>query len=387
MTAAGYLSLFRAAVAAAGFYIFNARMLTSLRPRPSAPRVSGKQLGVSLIIPARNEAGNLPALLRSIRALDPAPGEVIVVDDHSTDGTALIAAQFGARVIAAPPLPKGWLGKPWACTAGAAAASCPLLLFTDADTVHAPDSLGRAVAALEAENAALVSILPEHIAVALWEKLQGIFQLLLLVATRAGASGAHGERCFCIGQYLLIRRSSYERIGGHFALRNRVAEDLGMARLVEQQGLRFCLLRRPGALRVRMYPDGLTAFVKGWRRSFREGMQAAGASGACETALVVAWLLDVPRWLVEVLSAAHYRESAVALCALFVSCLNIAYWQRHVGAFKARSALAYPVFALLFVWVTGLALFDAILRRPVAWKGRSIPADDLGVAKRSARSA
>ncbi len=379
MNVHGLLVLFRAAAGVVGFFVFNARMRTALRVHvKSLPTAVSKAAQVSVIIPARNEASNLPSLLASISALQHAPFEVIVVDDHSTDETAAVAASFGARVVKPGPLPAGWVGKQWACAAGAAVATGRLLLFTDADTVHAPELLGLTVSALESQAADLVSVLPAHAAVSRWEKLQGVFQLLLLVATRAGAASAGGERCFCIGQYLLIRRSAYESIGGHTAIRHRVAEDLAMARLIEERGLRFALVHAPGALRVRMYPDGLAAFVAGWRRNFREGMRAAGVSGVLETALVLAWLLDTPRWLVETCLQADHTLTLLAVAAFSTSCFAIARWQRHVGSFRDRTAIAYPLFALLFVLISCLALVDRALRRPVAWKGRSIPADGMG---------
>ena len=187
---------------------------------PSWPRIS-------IIVPARDEAPNLPRLLASLRALDPAPAEIIVVDDHSTDGTGDLARAAGALVISPPPLPAGWLGKAWACHAGAAAATGELLLFTDADTAHGPASLGDAVAALDAERADLLSAVPTHRAVSWWERFQGVFQLLLLIACRAGAASDRGRRRFSIGQYLLFRRDAYDQAGGHAAVRGEIAEDLG----------------------------------------------------------------------------------------------------------------------------------------------------------------
>jgi 4,4'-diaponeurosporenoate glycosyltransferase len=369
--------LLRLAVGLGGYYIFNARMRTCmLRGRAEAPLTS-TQLDVSLIVPARNEAANLPALLTSIAALQPAPREVIVVDDHSTDDTAAIAASFGARVVSPGPLPVGWVGKAWACAAGAAEASSSVLLFTDADTVHSKDLLGRAAAALEGRRADLVSVLPTHLAVSVWERFQGIFQLLTLIAGGAGCERMRGERCFCIGQYLLIRRAAYARIGGHAAVRHRVAEDIGMAWLIERFGLRFELVRAPGALKVRMYPEGLGAFIRGWRRNFREGMRTAGLIGTFETGLVIGWLLDVPRWFVQACWSGNAASIVLATAAGLVTWATIAYWQREAGAFRARHALGYPALTLLFVWISCLAVADRALRRPVAWRGRSIPLDEL----------
>lgn len=367
----------------------------------------GRVLPVSIIVPARNEAHNLPDLLASLKALDPRPLEIVVVDDHSTDGTGDIARAAGVRVVSPPPLPAGWNGKPWACRTGAGEARGEYLLFTDADTVHAPGSLGQAMAALEARDAALLSAVPTHLVRAAWEKLQGVFQLLLLVATRAGApeapgvapgaatradapaapgaaaggsaggpgpgggrGGAH-ERRFSIGQYLLFRRDAYERIGGHEPVKQRIAEDLAFARLIADAGLRLGLVFSPGLLGVRMYPEGLGAFVRGWRRNFREGLTAAGAGGVLEIVAIIGWLLGVP---MAALSAAATGQAPLALgwaAVYLATAIEVARRQRSLGAFPLWSGLLYPVFVLMFVLVTALALIDRWRGATVMWRGRA----------------
>jgi cellulose synthase/poly-beta-1,6-N-acetylglucosamine synthase-like glycosyltransferase len=355
--------------------------LARVRDR-SAVSGTGRTLPVSIIVPARNEAHNLPALLGSLRALDPAPLEILVVDDHSTDGTGAIAAGAGARVISPPPLPAGWNGKPWACRTGAAEARGEYLLFTDADTVHAPDSLGRAMARLAGSRAAMLSVVPTHIVRAVWERFQGVFQLLLLVATRAGAperatagAGREHERRFSIGQYLLFRRDAYERIGGHEPVRQRIAEDLAFARLIHGAGLPLALVFAPGMLCVRMYPEGLGAFVRGWRRNFREGLTAAGAGGVLEMVAVIGWLLGVP---LAALSAAptaliHGQVELFApwVAVYLATVVEIGRRQRDLGAFPWWSALLYPVFAGMFVLVSALAVIERLRGAPVIWRGRA----------------
>ncbi len=98
---------------------------------------------LSVIIPARNEAHNLPTLLGSLAAQSVRPCEILVVDDGSTDRTAEVARELGARVIASEPLPEGWRGKTWACHQGAQAATGELLCFVDADTWFEPGGLAR----------------------------------------------------------------------------------------------------------------------------------------------------------------------------------------------------------------------------------------------------
>jgi len=355
-----------------GVLVFTVRLRNVRRSAP-AVRPDVARFDVSIVVPARNEAHNLPTLLASLAALEPAPREILVVDDHSTDATAEIARAHGAHVIEPGPRPPEFLGKPWACLAGARAARGRYLLFTDADTWHAPDSLARSVALLEVTGAGLVSIVPTHRLEALWERLQGVFQLLLLIATRADTRPTRTSvaRPFAIGQYLLFRRDAYEAVGGHAATPQRIAEDLALARLVSAAGFGARVLYARGALCVRMYPEGFGAFVAGWRRNFRDGLSAAGLGAMVEMTLVVAWLLGLPLWLGQALATGRLDDALLYALGYLATALLIAREQRGYGAFSRTSALAYPLFALVFVWVTAVALVDAARGRPVTWRGRT----------------
>ena len=126
---------------------------------------------VSVIVPARNEEACLGACLESLVAQSGVRLEILVVDDASTDRTREIAASFPeVRIITAPSLPPGWTGKNNAVTAGAQAARGDWLLFTDADTVHLPGSLARALAEAHEKDAALLSYSPEQIVETFWER-------------------------------------------------------------------------------------------------------------------------------------------------------------------------------------------------------------------------
>ncbi len=346
--------------------------LRALIGRPVTRALATGTPRVSIIVPARDEASNLPALLASLRALDPPAHEIIVVDDHSSDGTGALARAAGATVIVPPPLPAGVMGKPWACQAGADAATGELLLFTDADTVHAPDALARARAALQAHGADLLSVVPTHRVVAAWERLQGAFHLLLLIAAAAGARATRGERRYSIGQYLLFRRDAYARIGGHRAITGRVAEDLALAGRVADAGLRVETVHAPGLFAVRMYPQGVRDFVRGWRRSFREGMAAAGTGGMLETIAVVGWLLGLPLFAgLHALGGMPLAAAAYA-GAWILTIAEVARRQRAVGRFGAWTAVGYPVAVLAFLLISLLATLDRLRGAPVVWRGRSV---------------
>lgn len=324
-----------------------------------------------MIVPARDEAENLPALLTSLRRLRSAPLEILVVDDHSQDATAEVAREFGATVVTPSARPAQFIGKPWACLAGARAARGRYLLFTDADTVHAPDSLERALSALQHARAGLVSWVPTHRLVVLWERLQGAFQLLLLIATRADARRTDAARPFAIGQYLLFDRAVYEAIGGHASVPHRIAEDLALARRVAASGRAVSVLFGPGALTVRMYPEGARAFFAGWRRNFRDGLHAAPRASTFEVVLVIGWMLGIPIWLAEALVRADLSAALGWAAAYLATAAVIAHEQRHYGAFERASALAYPLAVLAFAGVTACAAVDALRGKPVVWRGRS----------------
>ncbi|MBK9036027.1 MAG: glycosyltransferase [Myxococcales bacterium] len=358
------------ALAPVGVGVWRWRLHQVARLRSQRGPASRPPPRVSIIVPARDEAHNLPRLLASLARLAPAAHEIIVVDDHSTDGTGELARAAGAWVITPPPLPPGWLGKSWACHAGAQVATGDHLLFTDADTEHGPDAL--ALALDRAATAELVSIIPTHRVEAGWERLQGPFQLMLLVAGRAGADADAGARRYSIGQYLLFERGAYERAGGHAAIAGEIAEDLHLAARVVDSGGRFGLVHAPGALGVRMYPEGAGAFARGWRRSFRAGLAAAGAGGAAEMIAVIAWLAGVPLGLVVALALAAWPWAIAAGVAYLATAAMLARDQRAVADLPWWSALAFPIPTLAFIAISTVAAVDHARGAPVRWRGRTV---------------
>ena len=125
----------------------------------------------AVVIPARNEAQRIGPLLESLQCLDYTAVEVLVVDDMSEDETADVARRAGARVLTLDHLPPGWTGKCHACWQGAQHSSGEWLLFTDADTVHAPASLTVALAAATNRRADMVSFLCRQQCLSFWERL------------------------------------------------------------------------------------------------------------------------------------------------------------------------------------------------------------------------
>jgi chlorobactene glucosyltransferase len=210
--------------------------LADTRPNLSdVPPISGEL--VSVIIPARNEADTMETVVRSVLGSAYRPLELLVVDDCSTDATAPILQRLAAedsrvRVVDGAPLPEGWYGKPWACDQGYREARGDLLLFTDADTRHHPELLGRAVGALRRERAGLLTVAPHQRCVTFWERLV-MPQIWLLLGLRYHPQRVNRARSardvIANGQFILVSREAYEAAGTHAVVRHEVAEDLALS--------------------------------------------------------------------------------------------------------------------------------------------------------------
>lgn len=326
------------------------------RPRPLPPPSPVPRSTAAVIVPARNEARALPHLLPPLAGQLRPGDELIVVDDHSDDDTARIAEELGATVVLPPALPDGWLGKPHACWHGATATSATTLVFLDADVRPSDDLLDRLVAAGDTDPAAVVSVQPWHVT----ERLAEQASLLCNVTSLMGSGGftAAGDRIapnVAFGPVLSLRRSVYERVGGHAAVRSMHTEDIGLARAVGRTRL---FTGRPGAS-FRMYPDGLRQLVGGWTRSIATG---ARFTSWWLTLGVVAWVASLAGgWLVEPLV---YPLSA----------LQVWVFGRRAGSIHPLTALLFPVAVIVFSWIFLRSAVALLLRRQVTWKGRAVDA-------------
>jgi len=209
-----------------------------------------------MIVPARDEEASLGDCLRSLVAQTGINFEIILVDDHSTDRTREIALTFpGVRVIEAGPLPEGWTGKNNAVIAGAREARGEWLLFTDADTVHLPGSLAAALTEAHENGAELLSYSPEQIAVTFWEMatLPVVFAELARQYSPSKVSDPASPIAAANGQYILIRRETYEAVGGHAAIAGDILEDVALARAVKASGRKIRFRYAADKVRTRMY--------------------------------------------------------------------------------------------------------------------------------------
>ena len=235
----------------------------------AASQPGGAVPEVSVVIPARNEEASLADCLQSLVGQSGVAYEIVVVDDGSTDRTREIAASFAdVRVMSPGPLPAGWTGKNNAVVAGAEVARGEWLLFTDADTVHVPGSLARALAEAKENGTDMLSYSPQQIAVTFWEMavLPVVFAELARAYPPKQVSDSASPIAAANGQYILIRRDAYEAVGGHHAIAGELLEDVALARAVKNSGRTLRFRYAADVVRTRMYRN-FRQLREGWTKN------------------------------------------------------------------------------------------------------------------------
>jgi cellulose synthase/poly-beta-1,6-N-acetylglucosamine synthase-like glycosyltransferase len=234
---------------------------------------------VSVIIPARNEARDLGATIESVLLQQGVDLEVLIVDDHSVDETAAIARHYAAvdrrvRLLPAPSLPDAWCGKPHAQAHGAAHATHSLLLFADADVRFAPAAVASAVSALENRGVDLVTLLPAAELQSFWERaVQPVMASIIFYSVSfAKVNDPADPQSVGVGAFLLVRRSIYDAVGGHAAIRNRIVDDYALAQTIKRAGGRLWLADGRDLISIRMY-HSLGEIWRGWSKNLYEGLR------------------------------------------------------------------------------------------------------------------
>ncbi len=246
--------------------IFGPRLTQAPKPK-SFP-------GVSVLVPARNEAENLPACLQDLLQQDYPHFKIYVLDDHSTDGTAAILQDYQKRdtrvhYFSGLPLPENWLGKNWACHQLRQRAAGDIFIFTDADLRYAPQVIAQTVGWMQQLNLGMLTAFSQQITKTFPEKLiVPLFDLLVYsylplwltyYSPRPSLAAANGH-------WLAFTRAAYDRIGGHAAVRDHVVEDVALSRLAKQNGVKLLALAGTGAMRGRMY-ENLRGIWEGYSKN------------------------------------------------------------------------------------------------------------------------
>lgn len=341
-----------------------ARLARGRRRRPPlAPHPVPPGVRVSVVVPARDEAQRIGACLTAV-AQEAGVDEVLVVDDHSTDATAEIARAHGARVLPAPVLPGGWVGKPWALQHGLEHASGDVVITLDADTRPGPGLIGAVVTALEAQPER--TLLTATVRFACETRGERVLHpaFLATLVYRFGPGDVPGfqprpSRAVANGQCLAARRGALLAAGGFGLAAGHMTDDVALARALRARGWCLHTVDAADLLEVRMYAS-LAETWRGWSRS----LMAPDATRPAWQALdvVTLWAVQVlPLWRLVLRRGTALDAGLVALRLA----LHLAFrrtYRRHDAAFWLAPLADGPAVARLTL---------SAVRPDRRWRGRS----------------
>ncbi|SPE18339.1 Glycosyl transferase, group 2 family [Candidatus Sulfotelmatomonas gaucii] len=338
---------------------------------------------LTVIVPARNEEDCLGACLESLVSQSEAifelgkDWELIVVDDHSTDRTAEIARGFaGVTLMEAGDLQPGWTGKANAVWTAARRARGRWLLFTDADTIHEPGNLRRAIHEAERNKVGMLSYSPRQLVSGLAQRslMPLVFCELALAYPPAKVSDPAQHIAAANGQFLLVEREAYRRLGGHPSVATDVLEDVQLAFMAKRRrvGLRFRYA--DDAVSARMYRS-TGAMIEGWTKNLKLLFNNA-LFLAFWRALDFALFFGLPILAYELWNArlgAHGLEwfgAGWILALLWLRTLFRFYNRVAKSSFPFIDCAISPLGLPLFVFLLYRSWFHHRILKRVSWKGR-----------------
>ena len=357
----------------AGNFILN--LLFFRRPQTGTAPPAGVR--VSVLVPARNEASRIRPCLDSLLKQDYPYLELIVLDDHSTDATAAIVAEYSRReprlvLIQGEALPSGWTGKAWACSQLARAARGDFFLFTDADTVHEENSVSAALGCINRREGDLLSLWPGQITVGWAEVLAVPFvNLLHLFFLPHWMPGRWRSLGAANGQFMLFRRDAYKSIGGHEAVRGHLVEDVALAREIKVRGMKLINVNGCSLVHCRMYEDAGQVW-EGFGKNLRAGCEGSVLAFLVLTGLQAALFLGP--FVCVLIAPWCLTEQTMALVLFQMAAVwGLRFWAALVGRQSLLGALLHPVGQFYFLMIAFFSWYK-YATGAVTWKGRNYTA-------------
>jgi chlorobactene glucosyltransferase len=350
---------------------------------PVVPSSGRTAAAVAVIVPARDESSRIARCLESLRAqrYDRERLNIIVIDDDSSDDTALIVAQLAQRdprirLLRAPPLPPGWKGKVHACWFGARAAPADVqwLCFLDADMHANPLLISSAIVAASAEGLDLLSLAPRHELRSVAERLIIPCGLYLQAFSQdlSKVQAPDSGEAIATGQFMLMRREAYEDVGGHAAVSSAICEDVELARRLKRHGYRVLMQDGSRLLATRMYTGWRTL----WPGIAKNLIDTLGGPTRTIATALAAVVIAGGALLLPILDAIACRHGATQACVALAPAVlgSAAAFALHIaGAAHFEIPLWYGLlFPVGYVAGAGIAL-DSVrwrLAGRVRWKGR-----------------
>lgn len=361
------------ALASGVLFILLLTLLSNLLlfPRLRQNPILKSQPFVSILIPARNEAGVIGQTVSSILQQTYPNFELLVLDDASTDDTRQIALKHGngdhrLQVLPGQPLPKGWAGKNWACHTLSKQARGEILIFTDADVRWQPRALESLLQQFEEARADLVTVWPTQHTVTWSERLtvplMGMVILSYLPVVMVHRS-PYAIFAAANGQCMAWRRSAYEQILGHSSIAGSVLDDVLLARAAKRSGLGLRMVDGNQMISCRMY-ESWSAVLNGYAKNMLAGYGNSIVGLAAAT--VFHWVVFLLPWLALAHTSLTTWALALICAGMFLRAASARFTHQ-----RALDALWMPVSVVLMTRIAIQSAYWHYTGGP-RWKGRTL---------------
>jgi chlorobactene glucosyltransferase len=367
--------------------IFLLKLLQIIRYHEEIPIVEnlgGNEPMVSIIVPMRNEERNARRCIEGLMSQKYRNFEVIVVDDGSEDNTLGILKDFASRhtdfkFVEGTPTPEGWIGKCYALWQGVRKTKGDWFLFVDADTISETYMLPSAIKFVEDNSIDMLSLSPFQILETFWERVVQpvIFSSLYFAFPQRKINDPKNKLAAAIGQFILIRRSTYEDTGGHSSIKNKIVEDFALAQLVKGSGYRLCVMRGLNLIRTRMYTN-FDELWEGWTKNLFFGLKKRWRNLIFLVSVLLTWGIIPP--VLFIWSAFNivwgqsvsFAQMAIAIESGFLLALIIyTSWQANrLFSVPRVYSLTVPLGAAVYIAMILSSAYKVASGEGVSWKER-----------------
>jgi len=349
--------------------VYLVRLQPLVKPISNPPRLS-------VCVPARNEERGVEACLQSLLNQDYPNFEVIAIDDHSTDRTGDIMrnlAQENSRlkVLEGTDLPDDWLGKPFALHQAFKVAKGEYLLFTDADPVFKPTALNTAVHVMRERELDVLTLMPKAEFGSFWERAVQpvIFGFIASLTRFKNVNDPDHRSAMGFGAFLMFRRSSYEKIGGHEAGKSDVLEDVLIAKRAKRAGLKLFVADAKQLFSIRMY-FGLKEIWFGWEKNMFFAMKESVVKATYNVAVVLGFVFT-PYIILAINIFEQIGWLWIVMALVGVVLVSAAFYKTcDEMELQRNNAVLFPIGALVMAAIMANSMFHTLVRKKTKWRGR-----------------
>lgn len=330
---------------------------------------------VSIIIPAKNEARNLPHLITSILK-QTAECEIIVVNDDSDDDTSAVLKRYDVLEVKLRENP--WNGKSFVCYKGVEYASHELIMFMDADIEFTDNRALEQMLSLYAEqnNSGVLSVQPRHRTKRMYEKLSAVFNLITVMGINMfSAFKSLNILSTVFGPVLMTNQHDYKKTGGHKASKEKIIEGEGIFTAYKKYSLPVKIFLAGDSIGMRMYPNGLKELIGGWSKHIARGSTNThpvhmmmiiiflGGGVTVFSALLISLLVP---GISVIFAFAAYVLYGISFYFLADKVIRLGWLDIFI----------FPLYILFFFMIYGLSWYNINIKKQVIWKGQRIAVED-----------